>query len=174
MKKIFYLTNILLLSSFIFACAPTNINYQNEYDTSKKTWESFKKSTGNSYQYTVSNSSWTGITQQTTITVKKGKVIQREFKQSHPQSSLKEIDNIAWIEKGKEINTHKNGTEAITLDEVYKKVKNNWLIKRENAKVYFETKNNGIISTCGYVEPNCADDCFKGIRITNIKALTAS
>ncbi|MGO3708112.1 MAG: hypothetical protein ACTJGD_08160 [Mesonia hippocampi] len=170
MKTILYLTSIIILSSLVLACAPTNISYQKEYNTSAKTWESFKKNTENSYQYTVSNSSWTGITQQTTISVKKGKVIQREFKQSHPQSSLKE-NNISWIENEQEINTHKNAAEAITLDEVYKKAKKIWLAKKDGAKIYFETKNNGIISTCGYVEPNCADDCFKGIRITKIKPL---
>lgn len=36
---------------------------------------------------------------------------------------------------------------------------------------YFETKNNGLISTCGYVENTCADDCFIDITITRIAKL---
>ena len=44
-------------------------------------------------------------------------------------------------------------------------------VERNNVTTYLETKNNGMISTCGYVENNCADDCFIGIHINNISLL---
>jgi len=54
---------------------------------------------------------------------------------------------------------------------VYEKARNNWLIKRSNTETYFEAKNNGIISSCGYVKDGCQDDCFNGITITLVEAL---
>jgi len=45
------------------------------------------------------------------------------------------------------------------------------LLKRDNVTTYFEAKNNGMISSCGYWPNNCADDCFTGVSITLIEAL---
>jgi hypothetical protein len=55
------------------------------------------------------------------------------------------------------------------LDEIYEKARSNWLKKRGNAKTYFEAKNDGLISSCGYAEDGCQDDCFNGINITSIE-----
>jgi len=70
-----------------------------------------------------------------------------------------------------EIGSHKNGAAPLTLSEIYDKAQKEWLIERENTTTYFETENNGMISTCGYVENNCADDCFIGVLINTIEAL---
>lgn len=70
-----------------------------------------------------------------------------------------------------EINTHQNGAAALTLDEIYVNAKSDWLIKRKNTTNYFESKNDGLISQCGYVEKNCMDDCFVGITISSIERL---
>jgi len=43
--------------------------------------------------------------------------------------------------------------------------------KRKDASVYFEAKNNGMISSCGYVQDGCMDDCFNGINIASIGLL---
>ena len=83
-----------------------------------------------------------------------------------PQEALE------WTENEAEIGTHKNqGAEALTLDEIYNKAENEWLIKRKNGKAYFESENNGLISSCGYVVNGCMDDCFVGIRIEIIGVL---
>lgn len=80
---------------------------------------------------------------------------------------------LSWTETGAMVGTH-TGTPAsgyLTLDQVYEKAKNDWLKKRSGTTTYFEAKNNGLISSCGYVPDNCADDCFTGINITLIEAL---
>ena len=64
-----------------------------------------------------------------------------------------------------------NAADALTLDEIYSKAKNEWLVKRKNVTNYFEAKNDGLISTCGYVEKGCVDDCFAGITIKSIQSL---
>ena len=115
--------------------------------------------------------SWTGTSSETTITVSNGKVTKREFRYTVtkylPDNFPKE--ELEWVENENELNTRAHsGAAALTLDEIYTKAKSEWLIKRENAKTYFEAKNNGLISSCGYVEDGCADDCFNGIRISYI------
>lgn len=83
------------------------------------------------------------------------------------------IDFLSWTETGAMVGTHKNtpANTYLTLDEVYAKIKNDWLKKRSGTTTYFETKNNGMVSSCGYVADNCADDCFNGITISLIEAL---
>ena len=47
---------------------------------------------------------------------------------------------------------------------------NAWLRMDEDENlIFFEANNKGMISTCGYFPKNCADDCFTGITITEIK-----
>ena len=69
------------------------------------------------------------------------------------------------------MNTHVNGGTSLTLDEIYEKARTEWLLKRKDATSYFEAKNDGMISSCGYVNNNCADDCFVGITINLIERL---
>lgn len=78
-----------------------------------------------------------------------------------------------WFEVGATLGTTQNtpANQLFTLDEVYEKAKNDWLLKKPDVTTYFETKNNGMISTCGYVPDGCADDCFRGIEITFIESL---
>jgi len=85
--------------------------------------------------------------------------------------TLKEY--LSWSESEKELGKY-NGlgaTEIMTLDDVYTRAKGEWLVAQEKKKIFFETKNNGMISSCGYVIGNCQDDCFIGINISDIKAL---
>ena len=164
---------LIFLFLAISSCKKSDLQYENEYDKSYKAWLSFKESSGNSYRYTVTGYSWTGISWQTTISVTNGKITRRAFKYTLPVGSSVNIppDALEWTEDENEINLHPNGAPAITLDEVYEKARSEWLTKRKNAKTYFEAKNNDLISSCGYVEDGCADDCFTGIRIGTIERL---
>ncbi|RXF67661.1 hypothetical protein [Arcticibacter tournemirensis] len=82
-------------------------------------------------------------------------------------------DVLEWSEEEGDLgkNMETPAYPLMTLDEVYDKAKNDWLKKRENAKVTFETRNNGLISSCGYTNDGCQDDCFNGITISSIDAL---
>ncbi|UTA66847.1 hypothetical protein [Emticicia sp. 21SJ11W-3] len=85
--------------------------------------------------------------------------------------SLAEV--LSWSETGSNLGAHKNTSAAdlITLDDVYAKAETQWLLKRKGVSVYFEAKNSGMISSCGFVNDGCQDDCFIGINISEIKAL---
>ncbi|MCF8716422.1 hypothetical protein JM658_16460, partial [Joostella atrarenae] len=173
MNNKIYLIALLVFGCTLNSCDSDDLEYQSEFETSKKYWLDFKESSNNSYKYTVTNSSWVGNSSKTTISIKNGAVVQRDFELNIVEgtSEYNEFDEIEWTETGSEIGTHENGADPITLDEIYDKAQNEWLIERSNTTTYFETENNGMISTCGYVYDNCADDCFIGVNIKNIEAL---
>ncbi len=147
------------------------INYADEFETSYIAWQKFKKEKNNNYSYSVKTSSFSGYATNTTLTVENGNVTKRNFTATMSDvssSSSQGIVKETWLEEGSSLNTHKNGAPIRTLEEVYSEAKNNWLKKRINAQTYFEAKNQGMISTAGYVEKGCMDDCFVGIYITGI------
>ena len=79
MKNKIYLITLLLFGNLLGSCGSVDLKYQNEFGTSKEKWLDFKKSSGNSYKYVITGSSWTGLSWETTITVENGMVIQRDF-----------------------------------------------------------------------------------------------
>ncbi|MDN6280697.1 MAG: hypothetical protein L0J45_06805 [Psychroflexus sp.] len=173
MTSKFYFIILLCIGSLIYSCKSSAIEYQSTFETSQKAWLEFKESTDNSYQYTVSKNFWTGSRWETQITVENGIITERNFKYTSTRGLSDDFpkNKHKWVETKKEIGTHENGAEALTLDEIYRRAEHAWLIERENAKTYFMTENNGLISTCGYVENRCADDCFRGVTIDHIESL---
>lgn len=109
-----------------------------------------------------------GWTKQLAIEALKGISYTEEEIQSFFGAEI--IDRLQWIETKENLGTH-NKSELMTLDQVYSKAKNEWIIKRDKSKVYFEAKNNGLISIAGYVPDGCQDDCFEGINIIKIENL---
>ena len=173
MKNKVYLITLLLIGILFNSCESNDIEYQDKFETSRKAWLSFKESSNNSYKYTVTNSTWIGYSWETTITVENGNVIQRDFEYTFIENPLTNIseNELQWTETGSELGTHEIGADLITLDDIYKKAKNNWLIERNDVTTYLETENNGMISRCGYIDNQCADDCFLGVRIKSIDTL---
>lgn len=174
MKNRILIMTLLVLSSIISSCSSEDdFNYQSDFEISQNAWLNFKESSSDSYKYTVTNSSWVGFSWETTITVKNGVVIQRDFEYTSTERLPTDIQQseLQWSENNSEIGTHENGANPMTLDEIYNKAQTDWLSKRKNTKTYFETENNGMISTCGYVDNQCTDDCFIGIKIKSIETL---
>jgi len=173
MQKIRCAYLLLLIGILLTSCEKSNLNYENSFENSYREWLSFKQTSGNSYHYVVSGGSMFGPAWQTDITVTIGKVTQRHFKYTSA-TGLENIpaEALEWTENEHEINIHTNsGAAALTLDQVYEKARTEWLIKRKDASVYFEAKNNGLISSCGYVPDGCMDDCFNGINISSVGLL---
>lgn len=172
MKRNYYLFILLLVIGAISSCKKSDIEHTNDYDKSYKAWQAFKTSSNNSYRYRIYSGSWTGQSSETTITVKEGKVIGRSYVAKSIEGPPHQVVvREEWVEDADDLNSHPNGYNTITLDDIYHKAKTEWLIKRKDAEVYFETKNNGMISSCGFVPNGCADDCFRGISINLIEAL---
>ena len=168
MKKMVFL--LIALCVLIGCSKDEDIEYRNAYKKSYDAWQQFKQVSGNSYQYMITSISWTGYRSYTTISVAGGKVVQREYEQEYWEQGVL-VSSDGWTEYEDKIGTRQYAAAAITLDEVYHMAKNEWLQKRNNAELYFEANNNGMISLCGYRDTRCADDCFIGISIAWIEPL---
>lgn len=174
MKNRIYLIALVLVGFLIASCESDDKDNQNELEKSYSVLSDFKKETNNSYKYTTTYQSWIGFAWETTIFVSNGNVIERHFKYLNTGELSNDTpqQELEWTETGSDIGNHTNiGSDPLTLDEIYTKAKQYWLVKRKNSKTHFETKNNGLISTCGYVENGCQDDCFIGIHIKTIEPL---
>ncbi len=175
MKIRTYSILFLAIATLLPSCERDDPSPQNDLENSHRILLNFKETTRNSYTYTVVNSTWTGSSWETTLTVSNGTLVQRHFKYTATRGLADIIpeEELEWTENENEIGNHEHTGAAapLTLDEIYARAGQEWLLKRENAKTYFETKNNGLISTCGYVENGCMDDCFVGITIKSIEAL---
>jgi len=174
MKNKIYLIAIVFISVLISSCESDEISHQDDFQKSSEALQNFKKATNDSYKYIVTSQSWIGIAWETTITVSNGKIVERHFKYTKTEggSNIPQ-EELEWTENESEIGNHKNnGAPALTLDEIYVKAQQEWLLKRDNTETYFEAKNNGLLSTCGYIEKGCQDDCFVGIHIKSIEPIS--
>ncbi|WP_343688911.1 hypothetical protein [Chitinophaga sp.] len=162
---------ILLLTLFLFTSC-SKIEHGDEFTRSKDVYVAFKASSKNNYEYVVITSSWVGSSTATTMTIQNGKVVGRSYvaKQIITSGGSPVVVR-EWTEGADSLGTHVDGATMLTLDDVYERAQKEWLKKREDADVYFEAKNSGMISNAGYVERKCADDCFRGISISSIKKL---
>jgi len=198
------LTLIVIVFSVLFsACEKSDLQYENEFDRSFKAYESFKSSNNNSYRYTVTGSTWTGSSWQTTISVKEGIIVGRDFSYTKfndvpkpkdgwtlsetaqilkslnttaeeflDKTGISILDVLQWSETKSTLGqtTHSSPAYSLsTLDDIYSKARSEWLVKRSDANIYFEAKNNGMISSAGFVPEGCMDDCFSGINISSIE-----
>lgn len=174
MKNNIQILAVLVITSFLFSCSSDDdLNYQSDFIDSQNAWLHFKELSNNSYKYVVSGGSvFTTYGWETAITVSNGKIIQRQFAFTGNPQNIPDGE-LEWIENEKEINSHtaSNAAEALTLDQIYSIAEKEWLIKRKNTTSYFKSKNDGLISTCGYVKNECMDDCFFGITIKSIEIL---
>lgn len=177
MKNKIYFITFLFISILVSSCSSNDdFNYQNDFENSQKAWLNFKEASNDSYRYIVSGGSvLTPYGWETTITVSNGTITERRFKYTPGAEDFIPADQLEWTESEGEINSseheHTSAFPALTLDEIYTKAKQEWLIKRKNVTTYFEAKNNGLISRCGYVKNGCMDDCFVGIIVKSVEAL---
>lgn len=177
MKTKVFFTVLFVIGMVCYSCNDESFSHENDFEKSYDLWLKFKAESNDSYIYTTMNSSWSGHRWETTITVASGEIIRREFILTYLKADAENDGEVIievireWVEEKDELNTHDEGMSLMTLDEVYDKAKKEWLQKRKGAEVFFETKNNGLMSLCGYVENGCMDDCFIGISIEEIKTL---
>lgn len=202
LKNLLFLFLITFLSS---SCEKNDIEFNSEYETSLKAFQSFKAQNNNSYRYIVRGDSFDGFSWETTITVKNGTVVKREFEylvfngiekpangwtendldkiiaggpkdyfEALKEEGISFLDILSFVEEnGKFTNQSKyhRAFNAITLDEIYERAKNEWLIKSDKADVFFENNNNGMISLAGSLLKGCMDGCFNGVSIKLIEPL---
>jgi hypothetical protein len=158
----------LIFSTYSYVYSP------GAYNASFKQWKNLKLK---NYSYTVSTpAGQLDITTTTTITVKNGKVVKREFTYDD-QSDIQVNEegeqswtHYSWVEDTlKELGSHNEGFIPITLDEVYIQCRQNILVQ-DPVRYYveFDTQNNGLISRCTYYPTNESDGADRGVFISSI------
>jgi hypothetical protein len=166
---------LIIVSLLLSSCKKDNIANESEFNKSYNSWLSFKSTSHNTYLYTTNFGSIFGYGSETRVTVVNGQITSRDFTAVRlRRDGTNKQDTIShWHEDANHINTHPNDAgESLTLDGVYQKAKTTWLkADKKSNSIYFEAKNNGMISSCGFVPNGCQDDCFNGITIDLITAV---
>ncbi|WP_433895813.1 hypothetical protein [Sphingobacterium mizutaii] len=81
------------------------------------------------------------------------------------------IANMEWEEDQNNLGKYDPKGLTMTIDQIYKKAKDTWLVPSKGDEAIFETKNNGIISMVGTRLKPHDDFPFNGVRIVSIAAL---
>lgn len=93
-------------------------DYKKLLKKSLKKWKYYKKRYRGTYSYSVSISSFSGYSSVTRFFYRNNKLIKRTFK-AWGERGRKRVVVSQWVEKGKSLGTHREGTSAKTLDAIY-------------------------------------------------------
>ena len=127
-------------------------------------WEQAREECGGDYSYQVRWSSAFGFGHTTTITVQGNKVVERKYVEFGQPEPVKPGEAPAepkpkWVEMGKELGTHKEGTAGRTMDELYaeaKKLLEKDLPGHERRSLAFDQQ--GLLNYCFTRDTRIADD----------------
>jgi hypothetical protein len=89
---------------------------------SQRRWQKMRDTVGNSYSYELSQATFTGAKQTTTVAVRAGKVVQRRFAviDVDAANDKEAKTEVKWVETGDDVGGHQEGAApALTLDERY-------------------------------------------------------
>lgn len=173
---------VLAISSFAVKAnadeLPPSSTKADELTESLKKWKKVKKECGGAYSYSIRFSSFAGFGHQTEIIVRKNKVTERRYQafSGRPVAPPKPGTPAApaaeqWVEKGKQIGSHKKGAPAKTLDDLYAEAAK--VVKRKlpaSEKRYVRFDKQGLLLSCFTVDTRIADDApRKGVYISSLK-----
>lgn len=81
------------------------------------------------------------------------------------------IANMDWEEDQNNLGKYDPKDLTMTIDQIYQKAKDTWLVQSKDDESIFETDNKGIISLVGIKLKPYEDVPFNGVRIVSITAL---
>ncbi len=81
------------------------------------------------------------------------------------------IANMEWEEDQNNLGKYDPKDLAMTIDQIYQKAKDTWLVPTKDSDAIFETENKGIISLVGITLKPYEDVPFNGVRIVSVTAL---
>jgi len=142
------------------------------YNESFSKWQELKKTNGNSYIYQTTFVSWAGFGNITELKIEEGIVTSRVYQEFKTNETNGQREIIAtYAETKTNLGSHEKGASPLTIDDLYNSCVSEYLVvDKENNTLYFETdKINGLVTLCGFVPKDCADDCFRGIKINSFK-----
>lgn len=166
---------LLFLLIGLLSCKKDDDNkttYLVNYKKSLNTWNELKAENGNSYTYKTTFISWVGGGSTTELKVENGKVTGRNYQQFIIDNAGQRTVIDSYTETELEVGTHEKGARPLTIDQLYSSCIGEYLVVDDKTNtIYFETDANGIMTSCGFVPDNCADDCFSGVTINGLNWL---
>jgi hypothetical protein len=147
-------------------CSSTNEDHLAELAVSRTAWERAKIENANTYRYEREFTSFIGLTGRTTIVVEDGVVTERHYKESHINGGHHE----QWSELGADVGSHFQGFQPLLIDALYDECRDDVLTQDEDEnRMSFALDARGLLQACTYFPRNCADDCERGPRISNLE-----
>ena len=141
------------------------------YIQSFNQWDDLKKDNGNSYVYKTTFISWTGYGHTTELRVENGIVVSRDFEEFRINFSTQQNEIIeTYSESFDELGSHEKGATPRTIDELYNSCAKKYLkVNKKKNTIYFETEENGLMKSCGFVPNECIDDCYISVNISSFE-----
>lgn len=167
-KPLVTLTCLILV---FISCSKNNYlvsTKDDKFDTlnsSYERWKKIKNKNNNTYSYSTEFISWVGFGSKSTFFIEDDIVVKKVYE------SWNDTRNITsnFIEKRDDIGKNIKGAKPKTIDELYNICKLEVLSKNiEYNYIYLSYDKNIILKVCTYSNKNCADDCSKGVRISDI------
>lgn len=138
------------------------------YTESSEDWDSLKIANGNSYMYQTTFTSFSGLSSTTEVQVTNGVVTSRLYVEYQANENGGKNLTDSYTETSTTIGTHEKGAGVLTIDDLYNSCASEYLVvDKTNNTIYFETEINGLMTMCGYLPNNCADDCYVGFSISS-------
>lgn len=128
-------------------------------------WQDLKAADDGTYQYTRSDSSFSGYRSTTTFVVEDDVVVRRTFEGYDENGVL--VDS--FDEQGAEVGTSEGAEPARTIDELYEICRDEVLTQDPDSNYFYLTfRDDGVLELCAYVPDDCADDCDEGVEISSL------
>ena len=169
-QQLVWLTVLLLVSCHSLLVTPASAAEAGPAKVAKslQAWQQAKQKCSGNYSYSVRWQSFVGFGHETTVVVKSNKVVERRYREfkRRPPVPVPNKPNVKpnpagplWVEKGKELGSHKKDAAAKTLDQLYKEAAE--VAKRKlpaNERRYVRVDKQGLLLACFTIDTRIADD----------------
>jgi hypothetical protein len=155
-------------------CSVTENKHLEQLEESLMKWQEIRQEIQGNYSYKVTQSSMTGVTNETEIIVNYNKVVERQFRlfsvPSETTNSSTRIVNVDWTEVGRGLGQSTEGAPIKTLDELYQQAKT--LLQRKLKKYekrYVSFDKQGLLQSSYIIDLRIADDApIDGVNISEL------
>ncbi len=128
-------------------------------------WQDLKAADDGTYQYTRSDSSFSGYRSTTTFVVEANVVVRRTFEGYDENGVL--VDS--FDEQGAEVGSNEGAKPVHNIDELYEICRDEVLTQDPDSNYFYLTfRDDGVLELCSHVPIDCADDCSEGVEISSL------
>jgi len=143
-------------------------------EASESTFKANAAQYRNSYSYKSNFESFAGFGNSSEIVVNYGKPILKNYQAYHYKDTngkQEKIIDTSFVEQAHNLGQSNLGAPILTMEEMYALCFK--MLSKDTAThvLYFTTDKQGILSTCGYMQKGCMDDCFRGFNIIEFQWL---